>query len=137
MALSLFSVQAVSQAFDNCILLWRKYDSLSSNMVGLVIYESPPTPYRDFKIFYQRLVEQTAGMNDQGKVFVRFVVDTLGNAQCAKVVKSDNERLNAKALEIIEQTRFSPATQRGKRLVAPMMLPITFGEPPKKKKGEK
>ena len=94
--------------------------------------ESFAIPYGSFKIFYQKLIEQTQAVKEEGKVFVRFVVDTLGTVHCAKVFKSDNENLNSRALEIINKTKFTPATQRDKKVNAPMVLPIMFGKPPKK-----
>lgn len=92
-------------------------------------YENPPTVLE--KEYFNSFSNTNDG--ETGKVFVRFVVDTLGNVHCAKVIKSDNKQLNVKALEIIESTKFTPAMNRGKKIIAPMVLSITFGEPSKKK----
>jgi len=94
-------------------------------------------PYGSLELFYEKIKDEVNDTCDRGKVFVRFAVDTLGNVHCAKVVKSDNELLNTKALEIIESTKFTPAMNRGKKIISSMVLPITFGEPPKEKKWKK
>ncbi len=94
-------------------------------------------PYGGLELFYEKLKNEVNDTDERGKIFVRFAVDTLGGIHCAKVVKSDNELLNMKALEIIERTKFTPAMNRGKKIISPMVLPITFGEPPKKKKEKK
>lgn len=91
-------------------------------------------PCGSFEVFYEKIKGEINDTKETGKVFIRFVVDTLGNVHCSKVVKSDNEHLNAKALEIIEKTKFTPAMNRGKKIIAPMVLPITFGEPTEEKK---
>src|SRR5699024_2788251 len=95
--------------------------------------ESPAFPYGSFETFYEKVEEEAQGIKEKGKVFVRFVVDTLGNVHCAQVLKSDNELLNSKAVGLIERTKVFPAVQRGKKVVSTMILPITFGaEPPSK-----
>lgn len=89
-------------------------------------------PYGNFEVFNEKLKKETRKVKEEGKVFVRFVVDTLGNVYCAKAIKSDNELLNIRAIEIVEGVKFSPAMNRGQKVIAPMVLPITFGEQPKK-----
>ncbi|MEM6737043.1 MAG: energy transducer TonB [Bacteroidota bacterium] len=55
-------------------------------------------------------------------MFVRYVVDTLGNVHCARVIKSDNEQLNVKVIEIIKGAKFTPAINRSKKVIALMVL---------------
>lgn len=92
-------------------------------------------PRDGLESFYKSLKEKTDTSAIKGKVYVQFVVDTTGQVQCAKVVKTDNEQLNYQAIALIEETEFTPAEHRGKKVVSAMVLPITFGpEPPKEKK---
>ena len=121
------SVLTMGQDLNDCSSIWIRYDSLS-NLLGRLAYGKPP------------MLTGSLEVNDtmeRGKVFVRFIVDTLGNVHCAKVAYSDNERLNAKAIEIIKTTSFTPAEQIGKKVNALMVLPITFGDVPQKKKRRK
>lgn len=62
-----------------------------------------------------------------GKIFVEFLVDTLGQVKCPSVVKSDNVLLDSQAIFIIERTKFEPAEQSGKKLLSLTVFPIFFG----------
>lgn len=89
-------------------------------------YERQPAPQKGFKEFYNSL--SGAFKQDTDTVFVRFVVDTLGVARCIEVVKSNNEDVGAEVVNIIRDTMFMPATQRGKEINAPMVLPLFQGK---------
>lgn len=121
----------LSLAQVNCDKLLKEYDSLN-NEVFTGYFEMAPTIITDKKSFEDFYFDENS---EKGKVFVRFVVDTLGNVHCAKVIKSDNDRLNAKALKIIENARFTPAMNRGKKIITLMVLPVTFGDSQKSKRG--
>ena len=123
-----FCISSQAQQKLNCDSIFHEKENI------FIFYEEIVTPEGGFYQFYDHLGKKFSSFRDQGKIYVEFIVDTLGSVHCSRVVKSDNEGLNTEALEIIEQTKFSPAKQRGKKIIVPMVLPIYFGEPPKQKK---
>jgi len=89
--------------------------------------EVAPLPIGGLQMFYEGIRSETLNSRASGKVFVQFVVDTLGDVKCARILKSDNELLNDLAISLIKQTKFLPAMNRRRRIPAQMVLPITFG----------
>jgi hypothetical protein len=92
------------------------------------IPEHTVKPKRGFEAFYKSIREKTDTSSIKGKVYVQFLVDTIGMVQCARVVKTDNALLNGWAIALIEETEFIPAEHRGKKLISTMTLPITFAQ---------
>ncbi|MCC5929445.1 MAG: TonB family protein [Cyclobacteriaceae bacterium] len=127
------SFTVYTQAID-CEDYFKNFDSDESTEL-VHVFESQPTPVGGLESFYKSVKEHSDISVVKGKVFVQFVIDTTGQVHCAKVLKTDYEVLNDQAIALIEETKFIPAEQRGKKVVSTMVLPITFGlEPPKEKK---
>lgn len=102
----------------------------------IVVFENAPSPIVGFDELRKNLHIRYA--TDSGKVYVEFIVDTVGRARCAKVVKTDNDSLNGLAIALIEKTKFTPADQQGRRMACTMVLPVVFGPgPPKEGKKSK
>ncbi len=121
----------------NCNEFFKTFDSLNYNTFHILPgYDKSPFPEDGFENMYQMINKQTE-LDFGGvviKALVLFTVDTLGYVQCAQALENDNELFNARAVEIVKQIRFIPAERKGKKVVAPMVLPITFREAPKKRK---
>jgi len=65
--------------------------------------------------------------NAQGRVIVRFVVNTEGNIEDAIILKGINPYLDAEALKVVNMlSGFEPASQGGKPVSVYYMVPITF-----------
>ena len=63
----------------------------------------------------------------EGKVFVHFIIDTLGQINNPFVIKGVRQDLNDEALRIIESLgNWIPATENGKKVSIKMSLPIYF-----------
>lgn len=88
------------------------FNDSEEELIG--IPEKLPVPIGGPEAFYES-IEEKSPTTINGKVYVGFVVDTVGRAQCATVVKTDSEPLNDLAIALIEETRFAPAGQRGKK----------------------
>lgn len=97
-------------------------------------FEDPPIPINGYKIFYMNIRNKTSESVKKGKVFIQFVVDTLGDVHCARVVKSEVKELDSKAIAFIEKERFKPARQEGKKIISTIILPIPFGAGPTEKR---
>jgi TonB family protein len=62
----------------------------------------------------------------EGKVFVRFWIDTEGKVRDARVIKSDHDVLNQSALDAARQFEFAPATVHGKPVSMWVTVPFMF-----------
>ncbi len=70
-------------------------------------------------------VAKLAGI--QGKVFVQATIDEKGNVAETKILKSEQETLNASAIEAIKKTKFTPAvSKQNKKVKATVVIPINF-----------
>lgn len=128
----LISHMSEGQEID-CSQFHQKSENEEEELV--TVFESGPVPIIGFEELRKRLFISYAIA--EGKVYVQFVVDTTDQVQCAKVVKTDNELLNDQAKALIEETKFSPAEQRSKKIVSIMVLPITFGPELQKEEQQK
>ncbi|MDD5528517.1 MAG: TonB family protein [bacterium] len=62
----------------------------------------------------------------EGTVFVRYIIDTLGNVGDIKVIKGVHELLDEAAVKTARQYKFSVARQRDKAVRVVMEQPIRF-----------
>lgn len=62
----------------------------------------------------------------EGTVYVRYVIDTLGNVVDARVIRSLHELLDAEAIKTVRQYKFTVARQRDKAIRVIMEQPIRF-----------
>lgn len=62
----------------------------------------------------------------EGMVGVRYIVDTLGNVENVKVIKSLHELLDASAVKMVRQYKFTPARQRDRPVRVLIEQPIRF-----------
>lgn len=60
------------------------------------------------------------------RVFVEFIVDTLGIVHCPKVIKSECLDYNLSAIEIIKHSKFKPAEINGKQVISVLTYPVFF-----------
>jgi hypothetical protein len=92
-----------------------------------IFYEKLPFPKYGLASFYESIKNRTRDIQEKGKVFVQFVVDTSGQAQCVRVVRTENEILINQAVKLIKESEFVPAEKQGKKIISTMILPISFG----------
>ncbi|MBR6900206.1 MAG: TonB family protein [Bacteroidales bacterium] len=63
----------------------------------------------------------------EGRVYITFVIEKDGTVSDAKVLRSDNEELNAEALRVINaMPKWKPGTQRGVPVRVQYNIPISF-----------
>ncbi|MDD2890950.1 MAG: TonB family protein [bacterium] len=62
----------------------------------------------------------------EGTVVVDFIIDTLGNVENIKVIKSVHELLDAAAVKTVRQWKFTVARQRDKAVRVEMQQPVRF-----------
>jgi len=62
----------------------------------------------------------------QGKVYVEFVIDLLGEPSQLKIIKGIGAGCDEEALRVIAKSRWEPGRQRGRPVNVRMVIPITF-----------
>lgn len=98
---------------------------------GMVV-ETMPHPEGGHEKFYEAIASEIRypkRLHVEGKVYVQFIVDTLGNMKALEVVKGLHEVADAEALRVLKTInyKFIPATQSGVKVQSRMIVPISFG----------
>ena len=88
-----------------------------------VFVDGQPVVRKKVEPVYPKLA-MAAGI--EGKVFVRFWVDTEGRVHDVKVIKTDHEILSQAAIDAARQFEFSPATVSGKPVSIWVTVPFMF-----------
>ncbi len=99
----------------------------NENILVGVIYDMPEYPggLNAMKSF---LIENIIYPSDSvtGKVWVSFMVDTLGRTQDIKIKKSLSSLADAEVIRVIQLMRFIPAHDNGKPINSRLSLPVSF-----------
>lgn len=99
----------------------------SPNGETFVIVEDMPQYPGGEGALQQYIQSKVAGSKESGTVYVRFIVAHDGSIKNAKIAKSTNEKLNAKALEIVNNMqKWEPGKQRGKPVKVDYTVKIEF-----------
>ena len=90
-----------------------------------------PTPVGGIQKFYQSLMKELkfpAGLKEDGKVYLRITVDTLGRMQHVEVVKGLELETNQEAVRAVKATGFPfvPGKRGGIAVVSDMIIPVNF-----------
>jgi TonB family protein len=72
--------------------------------------------------------EEAKGNNQQGKVYLEFIVETNGDISNVKIAKGVNEYLDDEAIRVFLQTqsKWIPAIHNGEVVKQKLVLPINF-----------
>ena len=93
-----------------------------------VIVEEPPQLIGGLKSLQSRIsypeIAKKAGV--EGRVFLQFIVDELGNVTDPIVTRGIGAGCDEEALKAILLAKFTPGRQRGKAVKVKMSLPVTF-----------
>ena len=73
--------------------------------------------------------EEAAKDGAEGRVFVQFVVDTLGGVSQAECVRSPHESLCRAAILAVEASQFEPGRRNGEAVAVRFTLPVVFRLP--------
>lgn len=116
----------------NCDSIWNNFNGNAEPTELILLYEQAPRLIGG----YDQLKRKVHNDHLKGKVYLQFVVDTMGKTRCIRILKTDNKELNDRAIKLVEEMKFTPAEKRNKPIVSTMALPITFGDvtPNKEKK---
>ena len=118
-------------------------DTIKQTESELIIFDGHPIPEYPggfealLKFVKSRAVlpKEFDTCNIAEKVFIKFIVDTVGSIINPKVLRGINPRLDSVALNIVtSMPKWIPATQNGKPVTSEFMLPIKFSFEKKEKK---
>ena len=117
----------------DCDSVWINFQHDNEPTELITKYEKAPQLIGDYSQFNIHVPET----HSEGKLYLQFVIDTLGNPKCIRILKTEDELLNPKAIQLIKKAKFSPAEQLGRKVASIMVLPVTFGAEPSGKKKKK
>ncbi len=97
------------------------------------IVEEPPTFPGGMQAFYKYIQSNLKYPMDaidskvQGKVFVEFLIDEMGNTALPSITVGLSESCDKEALRLLNASpKWNPGKQNGKAVIVRMVLPITF-----------
>lgn len=99
---------------------------------GLLNYDKQAEPSEGFQNFYKSFasefdVDKYSDKENSIKILLNFVVETDGSFSEIKVLKSSNEDLANKAIEVLKNMpKWNPAELAGKPVRSLFTLPITI-----------
>lgn len=95
------------------------------------IIETQAEPIGGYEKFFEAIKGELLypnGLEDNGKVFVQFIVDTVGLMSDFKILKGFNPLAEEESIRVMESLDypFKPGEQRGIPVKTRMVIPITF-----------
>ena len=104
--------------------------------VFMVVEDMPKFPAGNIQQYVADNLRYPAAAREngiEGKVYVRFVIDTTGKAIAPEIIRGVSPELDAEALRLIrEMPAWKPGMQRGKPVRVSFTLPINFRLTPEK-----
>lgn len=107
-------------------------DSINLKKDEIETWDEPPTyPGGDSALneFIRiNLVYPRSALKDslEGKVFIRFFIETDGSVKEAKAVKTFNEACSKEAVRVIKLTKWNPGKRNGKPVRIEFIMPVIF-----------
>lgn len=113
-----------------CIFCFHSVFSQNTDNQALYYAEEMPEPTFDIPKFLNEHISyplEAKNKNIQGKVYIQFIVDTLGNVSNVKVLKSPSQLLDSECIKVVNLfPKFKPGKQNGKAVSVYYTIPITF-----------
>jgi len=123
----------VDEPFSTSVTLQFKLpDQILNNAPFVVVQEMPMYPGGDVELLNfiknnTKYPEQAKANKIQGRVILRFVVTTNGNADGISVLKGVDPSLDAEAIRVVSLLKgFKPGKQGGEPVNVWYMVPVTF-----------
>ena len=97
--------------------------ALSMNFINFRDLDNKPRPTRQITPIYPPALKS---QGIEGRVFIRFDIDKLGNVVDATAKKSDHPAFAAYAVDAVRKWKFEPGMQNGEPVPFSMKAPIAF-----------
>jgi Gram-negative bacterial TonB protein C-terminal len=117
---------------DSLLKACEKIETEAEEQVFLgMIVEIQAEPIGGYKKFFEAIANKMTwptGLNEKGRSFVEFSIDTAGQMMDIKLVKSFNELADKEAVQVLSTLNypFNPGRQRGKPVKTRLVVPIAF-----------
>jgi len=117
---------------DSLLKACEKIETEKEEEVFLgMIVETQAEPIGGYKKFFEAIADKMnypAGLNEKGKSFVEFSIDSVGQMKDVKLVKGFNELADKEAVRVLSTLNypFNPGRQRGKTVRTRLVIPIMF-----------
>jgi len=117
---------------DSLLKACEKIETEAEDEVFLgVIVETQAEPIGGYKKFFEAIANKMiwpTGLNEKGKAFVEFSIDSAGQMMGVKLLKSFNELADKEAVRVLSTLNypFKPGRQRGKPVKTRLVIPIAF-----------
>ena len=123
--------------FSLCVSYSQEYETYENEMGYYYVERFPIFMYEDLQkdlsymldYIQKSTIYPISAINDtiEGCVDIKFVVDTCGCVNYAKVVRGVRKDLDDEALRVIRNLKFkSPAKHHGKKVRFPFTIPVYF-----------
>ncbi len=103
---------------DSLSNLYKKQELIS------IVIEKMPQP----KISIDRIQTDFIALIDSSiifkTIFLRITIDTLGNVICPEILKGNNNFIDTIAINYISKIKFTPAENKGEKIVVPVNIPL-------------
>jgi TonB family protein len=111
-------------------ILFCQSDSVSKKKIkDYIFFEIFPSYYGGESAMYDYIKKRSlnAPKNEKGRVKVSFILDKTGSPTDIKIIESENAKLNAYSIQIIqEMPRWQPGYQGGAIVNVPLVIPLKF-----------
>lgn len=112
------------------LIIKLKKDDIYENVEKMPEYPGGRLELMKFVANNTNYPEVAKSVKAQGKVIVRFIVNTNGKVEEAEVIQSVHPLLDAEALRVVKTIKgFIPGSHRGKPVKVYYMVPFTFNLP--------
>ncbi|MFM7852870.1 MAG: energy transducer TonB [Flammeovirgaceae bacterium] len=108
-------------------------DEITELDTSVVVFpERNAEPLGGYKSFYESIAKeikypmQAKRTGTEGKVFVQFVIDQMGQSTDFKVLRRIGAGCDEEAVRVLAKTRWEPAKQRGRPVRVRMTMPVIF-----------
>jgi hypothetical protein len=112
-----------AQEVLDCDSIYARYDSLSKQRIGPFVYEKAPEFKRQLNLYLD-----STEIIPSGKIIARIIINQQGRTECVRILRSDREELNIRAISLLQTLTFAPAELRGRAKNAELVLPVYFGK---------
>lgn len=98
----------------------------------IIFAEKNPLPIGGYVLFYKSISKnlkyprQARQIGTEGKVFVEFVINKIGEPIDLKVIRGIGAGCDEEAMRVLALTKWEPGKQRGKPVRVKMIMPIYF-----------
>jgi TonB family protein len=125
---------------DSLLKVFEKIETENEEEVffGMIV-ETQAEPIGGYKKFFEAIankINYPVGLNEKGKSFVEFTIDSIGQMTGVKLIKGFNELADKEAVRVLSTLNFpfNPSQQRGKPISTRLVIPITFDPENRKRK---